>query len=221
MNKSNVLRSFSGSIWNPIMLVLVFFIVFVISIFPKPWHSILFNIAFTLLFVSAVMTMSKHRGLMLMLVAVALGMEWISSLIDMVLLDTISKILNFGFFAFMAGYYIHQIARARKVTARVILQAIIGYLLLGLVFSILVALLGEYNPAMFSFPAAMDIWTENNHFSDYLYYGFVTITTLGYGDIVPLMPFSRSLSILISVSGQLYLAVIIALLVGKYASQRD
>ena len=101
-----------------------------------------------------------------------------------------------------------------------IFQAIIGYLLLGLVSSIMIAMLVEYNPAMFSFPFPPEAGTTS-HFSDYLYYGFVTMTTLGYGDIIPLMPFSKSLSILISVSGQLYLAIIIAMLVGKFASQRD
>ena len=59
------------------------------------------------------------------------------------------------------------------------------------------------------------------HFSEYLYFTFVTFTTLGYGDIVPLTPLARSISILISVCGPLYLAIIIAMLVGKYASQKD
>ena len=43
--------------------------------------------------------------------------------------------------------------------------------------------------------------------------------TVGYGDIIPLEPYSRSITILISVTGQLYIAIIIAILVGKYSSQ--
>ena len=53
---------------------------------------------------------------------------------------------------------------------------------------------------------------------DTIYYTFMTFTTTGYGDIAPTHPFSKSLAVLISVCGQLYIAVIIAMLVGKYAS---
>jgi len=220
MSKQEAPTTKFSNIWNPIMLVLIFFIVFIVSIFPESWHQLLFSISYTFLFISAGLTVAKHRGLMLAVVGIVLGMEWISTVIDIGLMNMISRVLNFVFFAFMSGYYIHLIAKARKVTPRVIFQAIIGYLLLGLVFSIMITMLVEYNPAMFSFPFASEPGT-GTHFSDYLYYGFVTLTTLGYGDIVPLLPFSKSLSILVSVSGQLYLAIIVAMLVGKFASQRD
>jgi hypothetical protein len=52
-----------------------------------------------------------------------------------------------------------------------------------------------------------------------LYYSFVTMTTLGYGDIVPHTPTARILSVLQSVMGQLYLAVLVARLVGLQISQ--
>jgi voltage-gated potassium channel len=54
---------------------------------------------------------------------------------------------------------------------------------------------------------------------DFLYFGFVTFATLGYGDFVPVKPYAKSLAILISICGLLYVAVIIALLVGKFSSQ--
>lgn len=52
---------------------------------------------------------------------------------------------------------------------------------------------------------------------DNIYYTFMAFTTTGYGDIAPTHPISKSLAVLISVSGQLYVAVIISMLVGKYA----
>ena len=55
---------------------------------------------------------------------------------------------------------------------------------------------------------------------DFIYYAFVTMTTLGYGDITPVGSMARSLSIFFSVTGQLYLTMIIAILVGKYLSQK-
>ncbi|MEZ5199056.1 MAG: potassium channel family protein [Bacteroidales bacterium] len=55
---------------------------------------------------------------------------------------------------------------------------------------------------------------------DYVYFTFVTMTTLGYGDITPELPFAKSLAVLICTSGQIYVAVIIAMLVGKYAGDK-
>ena len=46
------------------------------------------------------------------------------------------------------------------------------------------------------------------------------MTTVGYGDLLPVAPFARSLATLIAITGQLYLGIIVAMLVGKYASQR-
>jgi len=56
-------------------------------------------------------------------------------------------------------------------------------------------------------------------FHDYLYFSFVTLTTLGYGDITPVSSFAKSITILIAITGQLYLTILIAFLVGKFLSR--
>jgi voltage-gated potassium channel len=59
------------------------------------------------------------------------------------------------------------------------------------------------------------------HLSESMYFGFVTLASLGYGDIVPLKPYTRSLATLIAISGQLYIATIIGILIGKFASKTE
>lgn len=114
-------------------------------------------------------------------------------------------------------FLIAQLASAKNVSTLVILEAINGYLLLGIAYSMIIVLISIFQPGAFGFH---DHLTEGAaYMTDYFYYGFVTYSTLGYGDIAPLMPFSKGISILITVSGQLYLAIIIATLVGKYLSQ--
>jgi hypothetical protein len=54
-----------------------------------------------------------------------------------------------------------------------------------------------------------------------LYFSFVTLATLGYGDIVPLKPYTRSLATLITITGQFYIAIIVALLVGKFSAKQN
>ncbi|NNL01024.1 MAG: two pore domain potassium channel family protein, partial [Eudoraea sp.] len=54
---------------------------------------------------------------------------------------------------------------------------------------------------------------------DLVYYTLVTLTTVGYGDITPQIPVAKSLSMIIAISGQFYIAVVVAIIVGKFASK--
>ena len=116
------------------------------------------------------------------------------------------------------GVYITQTSRARKVDASVILQSINGYLLLGMMSSLLIIIILKYDTLAFSFP---DLYNSTNiTLGEAQYLGLVTISTLGYGDITPLSPIAHSVTTFIAVSGQLYIAIIIALLVGKFSSTK-
>jgi uncharacterized membrane protein len=55
-------------------------------------------------------------------------------------------------------------------------------------------------------------------FHDYLYFSFVTLTTLGYGDVTPVSSLAKSVAMTIAVAGQFYMTILIAILVGKYLS---
>jgi hypothetical protein len=99
------------------------------------------------------------------------------------------------------------------------LGSIAGYLLLGMVYSIFVTIIIKNDPGSYSNlpPDIMQNGTVKASIP--LYYSFVTLASLGYGDICPLQPVTRSLATLITVSGQFYVAVIVALLVGKFSSK--
>ncbi len=58
-------------------------------------------------------------------------------------------------------------------------------------------------------------------FNDYLYFSFVTLTTLGYGDVIPVSHLARSTTMLIAVTGQLYMTILIAMLVGNFLSRPE
>jgi hypothetical protein len=142
-------------------------------------------------------------------------------LLNLELINDLSRGFTVIFFIFIVFNFIVGIARAKLVSAKVILDAINGYLLLAIVFSILIALAMRVDPQAFNFPeAAGEAAGNKERFIDYMYYSLVSITTLGYGDIVPKVAFAKSLATLISITGQFYIAILVALLVGKYASQR-
>jgi ion channel len=106
--------------------------------------------------------------------------------------------------------------RARVVDAEHIFAALDAYLLAGLVFAVCYWMLDQAWPASFGVASASDL-----DLARAVYFSFVTIATLGYGDVVPASDSARGLAILEAVSGQMYLTVLVAWLVSLYAKQTD
>jgi voltage-gated potassium channel len=92
------------------------------------------------------------------------------------------------------------------------------YLLLGLSWALLYAFLNRIAPGSFSgmqhTALELQVW-------EFVYTSFVTLTTLGYGDISPMTPIARSLAYMEAIVGQFYLAVLVASLVGTYIADRQ
>lgn len=104
--------------------------------------------------------------------------------------------------------------RAGDVDAERIFAALDVYLLAGLTFGVAFRLVEQFAPGSFGGPHAGEP-------ASFIYFSFVTIATLGYGDIVPLSGPARALAILEAVGGQMYLAVLVARLVSLYATRKD
>jgi hypothetical protein len=170
----------------------------------------------------AVFSVQTKRRFVLWGAIVATITEWIALYLNMPYLLEISYAINVIFFALVVGKMIYEIVRTPDVNVRVILEAINCYLLLGFIFCLLVTLVMMADLNAYNFPWINRAnWNDVSHVSELLYYTFVTFTTLGYGDVLPQTPLARSLAILISVTGQIYIAIIIALLVGKFAATQN
>ncbi len=110
-----------------------------------------------------------------------------------------------------------QIFKAEVVTLDTIGLAMSTYLLLGILWTLFYIPLAVMRPDAFLF----NVTSPGTPLQDSLFYfSFVTLTTLGYGDIVPVSPLARSLAILEALTGVLFLAVLISRLVGSYNSNR-
>ncbi len=109
---------------------------------------------------------------------------------------------------------INIVLKEEEVDLRVVVGSVVGYLLIGLSFTFLCALLVQFYPHSFDAPEQM-----STPYS-FVYFTFVTLSTLGYGDVTPSTPPAQALSLLIAISGQFYMVIIVAVIVGKFISMR-
>ena len=180
-------------------------------------ERISFRIGFTMILVSVVYSLEKNRRMLLIISGVGILVEWASVLLHLPIITGISRSFKAIFFLYIVFSLIHQIGRSKEVGPASILEAISGYLLLGIVFSSAVSIIIFFDPSAFNFPIGAPVpQGDMISMKESLYFSFVTLATLGYGDIVPLEPYSRSLATFIAITGQLYIAIIVALLVGKF-----
>ena len=207
---------------NSILLLLVIFTIFLIPFFPIEWHRILYSVCFTLIFLLSALALTKYRSRIFNIAFIVILIEWLSELLNLSTLSTLSFLANIVFFDLIVVLFILQIVRAKTVTPRVLMESVTAYLLLGLSFAIMIGLISVADPNSFTFPHLKQPMVEGiSYTTNYIYYGFVTLTTLGYGDVVPLTPAAKSFSIFTAITGQLYIAIIIATLVSKYLGRKS
>ena len=125
-------------------------------------------------------------------------------------LADLTIILNILFFIVVTGALVTHVATAKEVYGSTLICAINSYLLIGLTVSLLFILMDMVNPESFT-----QVDSTKGSYSTFIYFGFVTLSTLGYGDITPDSPLARSFSIFTALFGQLYLVTIMAIIIGK------
>lgn len=122
------------------------------------------------------------------------------------------------FYTIVTLEIIVQIWKVPKVGRSVILGLICGYISLGLVAFFLVMAIEISEPGSFSGLPQELIRSDKS--DALLYYAYITLMTIGYGDMVPLTQIAQKGAILIGLSGQFYLVIITAVVVGKYIATR-
>jgi hypothetical protein len=122
------------------------------------------------------------------------------------------------FLALVAYKIISEVARLRTVTFDTIFGAACGYLLIGAVWAFLYAIVNVLQHPAFKFideanlPVAADLMTESRLVSLF-YFSFITLTSTGFGDILPVAPIVKGLAVCEVIIGQFYVAVLVARLV--------
>lgn len=137
-------------------------------------------------------------------------------LLDFLLRSTVtlwaSKVAVFAFLGYAVVSILFYLARQKEVTADMLMAGASEYMLIGILWSWLYFLIETVHPGSFNIAG-----TKTDQFG-FLYFSFVTLTTTGYGDVLPLSVQVRSLAILEQITGQLFIVITVARLVSLYTA---
>ena len=178
----------------------------------------LLDIFLTIVFISSICAVSQKRRdfiIATLLVLPLLLATWVNHFIESPALSLVGTCSGILFFAFMAITILSFVLKKNIVTVNVIYAAIVVYLFIALMWGFIFILVEKLQPGSIALAQSQ---IEEGSFHLY-YYSFVTITTLGYGDITPSTEIARSLAVLEAIIGQIYLVVLVARLVGIHIAQ--
>lgn len=125
-------------------------------------------------------------------------------------------------FAILEVVVLVRVIAQPQVNRQSVIGAICGYLILGFLFTFAYTVLTYCQPDAIAVGGqplgAEQVTNIDRHVADLLYFSFITLATVGYGDIVPISPAARSMVILEALAGQLYLAAFVARLIGAMSA---
>jgi hypothetical protein len=175
------------------------------------------GVAITFLIISGIVAM-VGRGTVTTIVGVvavvSLVLRWLTEILPgrtLALWDLSFGILTLGL---LTAFVLRHIFREGRITADRVRGGILAYLLLGLVWCLAYQLVDFLDAGALRFPGLRQS-TPGRLSHDLAYYSYITLTTVGYGDITPVSPVARALAMGEALVGQLYPAILIARLVSQ------
>jgi hypothetical protein len=179
----------------------------------------LIEIFLSLLFLSCIFAVSfkkQHPIIAALLAMPTFTIMWTSHFVDIGGFEHVKNLFGMLFMLYLIILFLEHFFRQDEINREVIFGALVVFLLMGLMWGYGYTLLEHLQPGSFNHPAGL----SELDLGAFDYFSFVTITTLGYGDITPVSAPARAMVMVQAVIGQVYLAVLVAWLVGINIAQR-
>ena len=214
--------SFIRVIFKSRFLFLLVFLLMLIAIQPLDEaigeFGILLDIITMAILASAIFAISHKKNHMIAAVLLAAPMVvfvWAYKLYESTWMLALNSICGVAFFGFIIVIILKFIFSRDEIEKDLIAGAAVVYLLIAVIWTHLYRLIDLVHPGSFSIAESQTM----DYVAPFVYYSFVTMTTLGYGDIFPVTTAAKSSVILEAIIGQLYLVIMVAWLVGVHISQ--
>ena len=182
---------------------------------PTPRARALLNAINLLIAVCAVAAMGRSRRSFVVATLLAIPAVWFQ--LRAFATDDASRFLytwicNAGLYVVTIGYLLRYVFQRNVMTADKLYGAAAGYLMLATLWAFGYSIVGHLHPDSYAIGGT----TGTPSFADLLYFSVTTLTSTGFGDIVPLARQARALCVLEQLSGALFIAIFIARLAGVY-----
>lgn len=198
-----------------ILLILLIFVIYPLSD-DSLLMKIIYNIILTLILISSTLSIDVRKEMKWMLILFAFLVFFSNILSIYVEYDplTIIHLIVRTLFLYLVAYFIlKKILFSAEITVYSIAGSITVYLLIGVIWALNYTIIYKFSESSFIF--TQEKVTENTVVWSFLYYSFTTLTTLGYGDILPNGSIARSFAMLEGLIGQLYPVILIGRLVSS------
>ena len=200
-----------------LLACLFFFIAVIPAIEDFFGLKILTAILFSIIAISAIYAITGKKNIFtistLLFVPLIISVWW-NFISNNIYSQSAYCTINIIFLTFITYHIFISTFRSKIVNRNVIHGAIVVYLLIGFIWSYIYSLIESLHPGSFTHMGEHVIFWHR----PLVYFSFVTLTTLGFGDITPTTPLAQSLVILEAIIGQIYLIIQVSWLVGLYVA---
>jgi hypothetical protein len=183
--------------------------------------DVIVSILLSLVLLSAVLAVADRKGVFfiaLVLAIPAIGGRWINHFRPDLVPPPVFLIAGLALIAFVVANLLRFVLRAPSVNTEVLCASISAYLMLGLLWTVAYWLVAQVTPNAFAFNTGpKETMAGFNAF----YFSFITLSTVGYGDITPVSRIARWLAATEAMTGLLYVTVLIARLVSLYSTPKS
>ena len=185
--------------------------------------DIIVSILLSLVLLSAVLAVADRKGVFfiaLVLAIPAIAGRWINHFRPDLVPPPVFLVAGLALIAFVVANLLRFVLRAPSVNADVLCASISAYLMLGLLWTLAYWLVDQLNQEAFSFNTTNGTKETMAGFNAF-YFSFITLSTVGYGDITPVSKVARMLAATEAMTGLLYVAVLISRLVSLYSAPKS
>lgn len=148
--------------------------------------------------------------------------SWINIYIEIEWLFFIKASLTISFMVICTSSIVYDVLLRARVTLETLRGVICAYFLVAFAFAYVYYMIEFLHPgAMFIANKSITIYDYINFLSEMLYFSFITLLTIGYGDVVPVYDVAQTAAVIEGIVGQFYIAILVARLVSVYSFLSD
>ena len=214
-------------VWNRIgfhNLLFWLFVYLIVNPFlaPLPYYKYAVQLLLSLVFFFALFAIHKEKKIFPIIIALlvlTLIIHWLEVLRIFQFTQPVNYWIMIIYLCAVVYSFGGVIITAKKVTLRMLSATMCLYLIIGLLWGAIYALLESLVPGSFSGGTLAQAHSSEQVLESFTYFSFITLTTLGYGDITPQSMGAGALCQAEAIVGQFYTAVLVAYLVGMYSSE--